>query len=122
MHLPELGAAVRLYPAPVANAELKPGRPVPLRRVQDGAGNYGRFLPEEGAERVFAYATHAVLSGGAVERVSKSALESLVVTNSIAPTADMTACAKIRILDIAPLLGEAMRRITNEESVSSLFD
>ena len=53
MTLPELGATVRLYPAPVANAEMKPGRPVPLRRVQDGAGNYGRFLPEEGAERVF---------------------------------------------------------------------
>ena len=93
--------------------------------IVDSAGtlcNAAEALMKKGAERVFAYATHAVLSGGAVERVSKSALESLVVTNSIAPTADMTACAKIRILDIAPLLGEAMRRITNEESVSSLFD
>ena len=93
--------------------------------IVDSAGtlcNAAEALMKKGAERVFAYATHAVLSGGAVERVSKSALESLVVTNSIAPTPDMISCAKIRILDIAPLLGEAMRRITNEESVSSLFD
>ena len=57
-----------------------------------------------------------------VERVSKSQLQSLVVTNSIAPTPDVAACKQIRTIDIAPLLGEAVRRITNEESVSSLFD
>ena len=93
--------------------------------IVDSAGtlcNAADALIAKGAARVFAYATHAVLSGGAVERVSKSQLQSLVVTNSIAPTPDMQACKQIRIIDIAPLLAEAMRRITNEESVSSLFD
>jgi len=93
--------------------------------IVDSAGtlcNAAEALMNKGAARVFAYATHAVLSGGAVERVSKSMLQSLVVTNSIEPTPDVKACKQIRIIDIAPLLGEAMRRITNEESVSSLFD
>ncbi len=93
--------------------------------IVDSAGtlcNAAEALMKKGASRVFAYATHAVLSGGAVERVSKSQLQSLVVTNSIAPTPDVAACKQIRAIDIAPLLGEAMRRITNEESVSSLFD
>ncbi|MCC6921225.1 MAG: ribose-phosphate pyrophosphokinase [Alphaproteobacteria bacterium] len=93
--------------------------------IVDSAGtlcNAAEALMSKGATRVFAYATHAVLSGGAVERVSKSMLQSLVVTNSIEPTPDVKACKQIRIIDIAGLLGEAMRRITNEESVSSLFD
>jgi ribose-phosphate pyrophosphokinase len=93
--------------------------------IVDSAGtmcNAAEALMKKGAERVFAYATHAVLSGGAVERVSKSQLQSLVVTNSIAPTPDVLGCSQIRLIDIAPLLGEAIRRITNEESVSSLFD
>ncbi len=93
--------------------------------IVDSAGtlcNAAEALRSKGAERVFAYVSHAVLSGGAVERVSRSQLESLVVTNSIAPTPDVKACARIRIIDIAALLGEAIRRITNEESVSSLFD
>mgnify|MGYP003770536937 CR=1 FL=1 len=93
--------------------------------IVDSAGtlcNAAEALMKKGAARVFAYATHAVLSGGAVERVSKSQLQSLVVTNSIAPTPDVAACKQIRAIDIAPLLAEAVRRITNEESVSSLFD
>ena len=93
--------------------------------IVDSAGtlcNAAEALMKKGAKRVFAYATHAVLSGGAVERVSKSQLESLVVTNTIGVTPDVEACDRIRTLDIAPLLAEAMRRITNEESVSSLFD
>jgi ribose-phosphate pyrophosphokinase len=93
--------------------------------IVDSAGtmcNAADALIAKGASRVFAYASHAVLSGGAVERVSRSQLQSLVVTNSIEPTPDMRACKQIRIIDIAPLLAEAMRRITNEESVSSLFD
>lgn len=53
MQLPEIDQPVRLWPAPLPGVEAKPGRPLPLRRVQDGPGNYGRFLPESGAERVF---------------------------------------------------------------------
>ena len=69
-----------------------------------------------------AYITHGVLSGGAVARVNESALEELVITDSIRAT-DAAADSKcIRILTIAPLIGEAVRRIADESSVSSLFD
>ena len=63
-----------------------------------------------------------MLSGGAVQRIKNSKLKSMVVTDSIESTADMKACPNIRIVSIAPLIGEAMRRINNEASVSSLFD
>ena len=84
--------------------------------------NAAEALIENGAKDVCAYATHAVLSGGAVARVQDSHLKSLVVTDSVAATDEMRRCAKIRRISIAPLIGEAMRRINNEESVSSLFD
>jgi ribose-phosphate pyrophosphokinase len=63
-----------------------------------------------------------VLSGGAVARVKNSALKALVITDSIAPTEAVRSCHNIRILPTAPLLGEAIRRIAEERSVSSLFD
>ena len=66
MTLPEIGAVVKLYPAPLPEAEQKPGKPLRLRRVQDGAGNYRRFLPDEGAERVFDYFLHDRLLAGDV--------------------------------------------------------
>jgi len=66
--------------------------------------------------------THGVLSGGAVARVAASPMESLVITDSIQATEAMRISQKIRQLTIAPLLGEAIQRITDEKSVSSLFD
>jgi ribose-phosphate pyrophosphokinase len=84
--------------------------------------NAAEALVRNGATEVYAYATHGVLSGGAVARIKASKLKSLVVTDSIAVTEDVRACPNIRTISIAPLLGEAMRRINNEASVSSLFD
>jgi ribose-phosphate pyrophosphokinase len=84
--------------------------------------NAAEALIAQGAKDVCAYATHGVLSGGAVARVEGSKLKSLVVTDSIADTEEMRRCSKIRRISIAPLIGEAIRRINNEESVSSLFD
>jgi len=78
-------------------------------------------LKDGGATRVLAYCTHAVLSGSAAERVKNSALDELVVTNTIPLREDAKACGKIRQLSIAGLMAETIRRISNEDSVSSLF-
>ncbi len=78
-------------------------------------------LKERGAERVLAYCTHAVLSGKAVERIAGSALDEIVVTDTIPLREDAKACKKMRVLTISGLLAETMRRISNEDSVSSLF-
>jgi ribose-phosphate pyrophosphokinase len=78
-------------------------------------------LKEHGAQLVVAYCTHAVLSGMAVENISRSMLDELVVTNTIPLAAAARACPKIRQLSIGELLAETMRRVSNEESVSSLF-
>ena len=80
-----------------------------------------RALKEQGAERVLAYCTHPVLSGNAVERIENSALDKLVVTDTIPLREDAKACARIHQLSVASLLGETMLRISNEASVSSLF-
>jgi ribose-phosphate pyrophosphokinase len=93
--------------------------------IVDSAGtlcNAAAALKEGGAEEVVAYCTHGVLSGGAVPRVDTSALRELVITDSIAAYEAAAASDKIRILTIAPLLAEAIRRIADESSVSSLFD
>jgi ribose-phosphate pyrophosphokinase len=71
---------------------------------------------------VSAYVTHGVLSGKAVERVEASVMNELVVMDSIASTDVTNACKKIRYLSTAPLLAEAIKRISEETSVSSLFD
>jgi ribose-phosphate pyrophosphokinase len=84
--------------------------------------NAAEALLDNGAKDVCAYATHGVLSGGAVARIQDSKLKSMVVTDTIADTEEMRRCSKIRRISIAPLIGEAIRRINNEESVSSLFD
>jgi len=84
--------------------------------------NAAEALLDNGAKDVCAYATHGVLSGGAVARIQASKLKSLVITDSIAATEEVLKCSNIRRISIAPLIGEAMRRINNEESVSSLFD
>ena len=78
-------------------------------------------LKAKGAATVAAYITHAVLSGPAVKRISESALNELVVTDTIPLNEEAMACKKIRQLSTAELLGETMRRISDEESVSSLY-
>jgi ribose-phosphate pyrophosphokinase len=80
-----------------------------------------RALDREGASAVYAVITHPVLSGPAVKRIAESPLKELVVTDTIPLRADALDCPKLRVVTIAPLLGEAIRRINNEESVSSLF-
>jgi ribose-phosphate pyrophosphokinase len=78
-------------------------------------------LVDKGAARVFAYASHAVLSGPAVERIQKSPIEEVVVTDSIPLLPTAAACTKIRALSCAPLFAEAVRRIHGGDSLSSLF-
>ena len=93
--------------------------------IVDSAGtlcNAATALMDAGASSVSAYVTHGVLSGGAVARVSASPLEELVMTDSIQATEAVRVAQNIRQISIAPLLGEAMRRISGEHSVSSLFD
>jgi ribose-phosphate pyrophosphokinase len=77
-------------------------------------------LEREGARRILACGVHAVLSGPAVERIRTSPLEEIVVTNSVPVSAEKRA-ARVTVLSVAPLLGEAIRRIHDEESVSTLF-
>ena len=84
--------------------------------------NAADALLGQGAADVYAYATHGVLSGGAVARVSASRLKELVITDSIQPTEAVRVGRNIRVLSIATLIGEAIDRTASEESVSSLFD
>jgi ribose-phosphate pyrophosphokinase len=84
--------------------------------------NAAEALVNKGAKAVYAYATHGVLSGGAVARIRESKLKSLVVTDTIGATEEMRKCPNIRRISIATLLGEAIDRISHEKSVSSLFD
>ena len=93
--------------------------------IVDSAGtlcNAAVALMEARAKSVSAYVTHGVLSGGAVARVSASPLEELVTTDSIQATEAVRVARNLRQLSIAPLLGEALARISDERSVSSLFD
>ncbi|WP_124948568.1 ribose-phosphate pyrophosphokinase [Sulfuriferula thiophila] len=78
-------------------------------------------LKDRGAKRVLAYCTHGVLSGTAVQRINQSAIDELVVTDTIPLRDDAKASPRIRQLSVAELLAETMRRISNEDSVSSLF-
>jgi len=80
-----------------------------------------RALVEAGARGVFALATHPVLSGPAIKRIEESPIEEMIVTDSIALRADARECRKLKVVSISGLLAEAIRRINNEESVSSLF-
>jgi ribose-phosphate pyrophosphokinase len=80
-----------------------------------------RALDREGAEAVYAVVTHAVLSGPAIKRIAECPLKKLIVTDTIPLRPDARDCAKLEVVSIAPLLAEAIRRINNEESVSSLF-
>jgi len=96
-----------------------------LDDIVDSAGtlcNAAEALMKEGASSVAAYVTHGVLSGKAIERVDKSVLTSLVITDTIMTTEAAKAARNIRVISVAPLLGEAIKRISDETSVSSLFD
>jgi ribose-phosphate pyrophosphokinase len=91
----------------------------------DSAGtlcNAATALVEAGASAVYGYVTHGVLSGGAVARVAASPIETLVMTDSIMATQAVQEASNIRQISIAPLMAEAIRRISEERSVSSLFD
>ena len=93
--------------------------------IIDSAGtvsNAANALQEAGATSVVGYVTHGVLSGGAVARVASSSLEQLVITDSIQATQPVRLAQNIRVLSIATLIAEAMRRISEESSVSSLFN
>jgi ribose-phosphate pyrophosphokinase len=83
--------------------------------------NAARAVMDGGARSVVACATHGVLSGPAVQRIEESPLTEVVVSNSIPPSEETKACSKIKFVSIARLLGEAIRRIHNSDSVSSLF-
>jgi len=105
--------------------EVKGRACVLIDDIVDSGGtlcNAAQALTDAGAKSVAAYITHGVLSGGAVARVNKSALTELVITDTILPTDAAIASDRIRVLTIAPLIGEAVRRIADESSVSSLFD
>lgn len=78
-------------------------------------------LKSHGAKRVVSYATHPVLSGNAVKNLENSQLDELVVTDTIPMREEARACSRIRVLSVAGMLGETIRRISNDESVSSLF-
>ena len=93
--------------------------------IVDSAGtlcNAAEALADAGAEGVHAYVTHGVLSGGAAARVGASPIKSLVITDSIMATEAVRVSNNIRQLTIAPLMAEAILRISEERSVSSLFD
>ncbi|MGE0657872.1 MAG: ribose-phosphate pyrophosphokinase [Reyranellaceae bacterium] len=105
--------------------EVKGRRCILVDDIVDSAGtlcNAAEALMEAGAATVAAYVTHGVLSGGAVARVGASPLEALVTTDSIQATEAVRVSRNVRQITIAPLIAEAMRRISDERSVSSLFD
>ena len=105
--------------------EIEGRRCVIVDDIVDSAGTLcqaAEALMNKGAEEVSAYVTHGVLSAGAVGRVTASPLASLVVTDSIQATEAVRVASNIRQLTVAPLLGEAIHRISLESSVSSLFD
>ena len=105
--------------------DVKGRRCVLIDDIVDSAGtlcNAAAALKEAGAMSIAAYVTHGVLSGGAVSRVTSSPLEKMIITDSILATEAVRVSGNIEQLSIAPLIAEAIRRISEESSVSSLFD
>jgi ribose-phosphate pyrophosphokinase len=104
--------------------DVKGKRCILIDDIVDSGGtlvNAAQALLAEGALEVMAYITHGVLSGGAISKITNSALKTLVITDSIQPTEAVKAAKNIRVLSVAPLLAEAIARTSREESVSSLF-
>ena len=92
--------------------------------IVDTAGtlcNAAKALKKNGASKVLAYSVHPVLSGKAIQKISKSKLDQLIVTDTIPLSDSAKACEKIRTISLAPTLAEAIRRINNEESISAMF-
>ena len=92
--------------------------------IVDTAGtlcNAAKALKDAGASKVSAYISHPVLSGPAIERITNSQIDELVVTNSIPLTQDGQKCSKIRVISIAPLISECIKRLSDEESLSAVF-
>ena len=92
--------------------------------IVDTAGtlcNAANALKKNGASKVLAYSVHPVLSGTAIQKISKSKLDQLIVTDTIPLSDSAKACEKIRTISLAPTLAEAIRRINNEESISAMF-
>lgn len=79
-------------------------------------------LKERGAKRVFAYATHAVFSGAAAQNLASDAIDEIVVTDTVPLSPEMKALGKVRVLTLSSMLAEAIRRISNEESISAMFE
>jgi len=105
--------------------DIEGKRCVMVDDIVDSAGtlcNAADALIAKGAKSVSAYVTHGVLSGPALDRLMASSMTELVVTDSICPTKEALACPKLRYITIASLMGEAVSRISDESSVSSLFD
>jgi ribose-phosphate pyrophosphokinase len=105
--------------------DVRGRRCVLIDDIVDSGGtlcNAAQALLDAGATSVVAYVTHGVLSAGAVARITASCLDTLVITDSIRATEAVRVADKIRELPVAPLIGEAIRRISDESSVSSLFD
>jgi ribose-phosphate pyrophosphokinase len=83
--------------------------------------NAAQALKNKGAKDVYVYITHAVLSGHAIEKVEKSQIKKLITTDTIDNSKKIRGCKKIEIISMAPIISEAMKRIANSTSVSSLF-
>jgi len=95
-----------------------------LDDMVDTAGtlcNAAFALKEEGAENIYAYCTHGILSGGAIDRLMESPLQEVIVTDTIPLRGEAVSCKRLKVLSVAPLLAEAIKRIHRDESVSSLF-
>ena len=104
--------------------EVKDKECIIVDDIADTAGtlcNAAEALKEQGALKVYAYIVHPVLSGNAIEKISQSKLDQLVVTDTIPLSEDAQNCEKIRIITMAPTLAEAIRRVNNEESISAMF-
>ena len=83
--------------------------------------NAAKALKDKGAKDVYVYITHAVLSGNAVEKIEKSKIKKLITTDTIDSSKKIKNCNKIEVISIAPMMSEAIKRISNSTSVSSLF-
>ena len=104
--------------------EVKDKECIIVDDIADTAGtlcNAAEALKEEGALKVYAYIVHPVLSGDAIEKISQSKLDQLVVTDTIPLSEEAQSCKKIRVVTMAPTLAEAIRRVNNEESISAMF-
>ena len=80
-----------------------------------------KVLKREGAIKIYALVTHGIFSGDAIDRINASALDRVVVTNSLDQTYAQSLCPKLEVLDISPVFGEAIRRVHHGESISVLF-